>query len=76
MSQNYYIELSGLKCQGCVSALEKSVREFDPMAEVVVDLGNQTAQFSMQESINMVQIKQMIEQLGFKLVNMKKGVPS
>jgi len=66
-------EVSGMKCSGCSSKIFNTISEMDGVVEVSVSHDDNFAKIEFEEQkIKSLEFKTKIEELGFKVLKMKK----
>ncbi len=60
------INVEGMKCEGCVNAVAKSLEKVSGISDVKVDLANGTATYKT-ESTDESTVKAAIESAGYKV---------
>lgn len=63
------INVAGMSCQHCVSAVQKGLLDLPGISEVQVDLSSGKVSFNMDDSkMNMDKIAEAIEDMGYDFV--------
>lgn len=63
----YQLQVSGMHCGHCISAITQGVARLDPLAQVKIDLPN--GQVRIQSQLPLQQLSTLITDLGFEVIS-------
>lgn len=61
------LKVDGIECGGCEKRIQNSVKMIDKVQEVVASHENGTVSVIVEEGVNEQEIKEKIEEIGFKV---------
>lgn len=65
----YLLKIEGMSCQHCVKHVREALSAIEGVTEVMVDLGNKSADITAEQELSEVQLKSIIEDAGYELVS-------
>lgn len=66
------LNVEGMSCGGCVSKIEKNLKDNDAISDIQVSLEEKTVKVEGDDSLSNMGLKKEIEGLGFSVTGMKK----
>ena len=63
----YQLQVSGMRCGNCVSAITRAITRLDAMAQVKIDLASESV--TIRSQLPLAQICTLINDLGFDVIS-------
>ena len=70
MKSKYEFEANGMSCSSCIKAITNAMKDFDPSAEVTINLRDKLIMVESEKNQN--DLSHIIEEEGYEIINAKK----